>query len=69
MEGKIGEMHRKKLYETHGDFVTDNMTIDLDVLRAFVKDRICCYLNCGLIITIQGSGLDECDTEVLEEVC
>jgi len=64
-----GGRNWKKLYEARSDFVTNKMAIDLNMLGAFVEYGICCYLNCGLIVTVQSCWLNECCSKILKKIC
>ena len=45
--------------QTATKFVTNNVTINLNIFRTFMEDKILNNVQSGLIITIKGS-LEEC---------
>ena len=63
-----GRWDWEKFKKARGDFLTDYMTIYLDVLCAFMEDGISGNLDCGLIIAIDGGWLSEVVSKVLEKV-
>ena len=59
---------RKELDKSTVYFLSNYMTIYVNMLGAFVEHLIRSYLDCGLVITIKGGWLYKRDTKVLKMV-
>jgi len=53
---------------TQGHLLTDEVDVNLDVLRAPMMYRIGCHVYCTHIITVDNSGRSERDMKLLEKL-
>jgi hypothetical protein len=60
--------YRQELHNTSLQFFTHNVAINVEVLGAFMKDRVGSYVKGTLIITIKDGKLGASDVQVLKKV-
>jgi len=49
------------------ELLPDKVTIQLDVLRPFMEDRIFGYVNCSLVVTLDGKGSEICNGQLMKQ--
>ena len=58
----------KNPHGTHGDLLTDEVKIDLDVLRPLMLYRVGGHVDCADIVTVDNCGAAKRNVELVEEL-